>query len=265
MVYENMKERILANGGKVFLSTPVKKVLTTDKTATGIELESGEIKNFDEVVSSMPLTLLVERLSDAPKNIVDHVSKLTYRNTIMVYLQVDAIDLFPDNWLYIHSENLQVGRITNFRNWVPQLYGDEKKTILAMEYWCYEQDEFWLWNDEKIIDLARAEIKMTNLIGKAEIENGKVVRIPRCYPVYSMGYKEDLKPVEEYLTGIKALSVIGRYGAFKYNNQDHSILMGMRAAENITEQKGYDLWDINTDYDNYQESYIITSTGLEKS
>ena len=201
----------------------------------------------------------------SPKNIVDHVSKLTYRNTIMVYLHVDAIDLFPDNWLYIHSSNLQVGRITNFRNWVPQLYGEEKKTILALEYWCYENDDFWNWNDEKVIELAKSEIKATKLIGDAEILAGKVIRLPRCYPVYSIGYKENLKPVEEYLTGIKSLSVIGRYGAFKYNNQDHSILMGMRAAENIIEGKDNDLWEINTDYDNYQESYIITSTGLEKS
>jgi protoporphyrinogen oxidase len=265
MVYENMKEKIVANGGKVFVSEPVKKVLTNNGAATGIELESGEIKNFDEVISSMPLTLLVERLNDVPKIIVEHVSKLTYRNTIMVYLHIDAVDLFPDNWLYIHSVNLQVGRITNFRNWVPQLYGQEKKTILALEYWCYEEDEFWNWDDDRIIELATSEIKLTKLIGSAEVEGGKVLRIPRCYPVYSMGYKEDLKPVEEYLTGIKALSVIGRYGAFKYNNQDHSILMGMRAAENIMEGKENDLWDINTDYDNYQESYIITSTGLKKS
>ena len=50
----------------------------------------------------------------------------------------------------------------------------------------------------------------------------------------------------------------------KYNNQDHSILMGMLAAENITKHKNHDLWEINTDYENYQESYVITKTGLEK-
>ncbi|MFI5323197.1 MAG: hypothetical protein ACHQ6U_06635, partial [Thermodesulfobacteriota bacterium] len=61
--------------------------------------------------------------------------------------------------------------------------------------------------------------------------------------------------------GMKGLMVIGRYGAFKYNNQDHSILMGILAAENIVNGSGHNLWGINTDYE-YQESALITETGL---
>ena len=45
---------------------------------------------------------------------------------------------------------------------------------------------------------------------------------------------------------------IGRNGSFKYNNQDHSILMGLLAAENILSGTEHDLWAVNTDYD-YQE------------
>ena len=58
------------------------------------------------------------------------------------------------------------------------------------------------------------------------------------------------------------MTVIGRYGAFKYNNQDHSILMGILAAENLLEGRGHDLWAVNTDYDSYQEGARITETGL---
>ncbi len=264
MVYKKMEKSIRANGGNVFLSSSVEKIVTENNKVKNIVLENGETKEYDHVISSMPLTLMVNRLNEVPENIKELSSKLKFRNTVMVYLHVDAVDLFPDNWLYIHSSDLQVGRITNFRNWVPQLYGDEKKTILALEYWCYDEDEFWSWSDDKIIELAKTETRKTNLIGDSEIHAGKVIRLPKCYPVYGMGYKENLKPIEEYLSGIEDLSVIGRYGAFKYNNQDHSILMGILAAENIAEGKSNDLWEINTDYDNYQESYIITSTGLEK-
>jgi protoporphyrinogen oxidase len=134
-----------------------------------------------------------------------------------------------------------------------------------MEYWCYESDEFWTTKNEELVELAVSEIRSTGLARDAEILDGRVVRLPNCYPVYAMGYKEHLKPVEAYLTSIEGLSVIGRYGAFKYNNQDHSILMGLLAAENVADGTRHDLWEINTDYDNYQESYIITDTGLQKS
>jgi protoporphyrinogen oxidase len=264
IVYERMANFVKEKGGKVNLKSPVKKVITRNGVACAIELEDGTINEYDHIISSMPLSLMVTRLPEVPDNIKKAANSLKFRNTIIVYLNVQAVNLFPDNWLYVHSSDLQMGRLTNFRNWVPNLYGAEKSTICALEYWCYEEDEFWNWNEEKLIALAKDELKKTGLIGGAEISAGHVYKIPRCYPVYGTGYKDTLKPVEDYLNTIKNLHVIGRYGAFKYNNQDHSILMGKLAVENILENTNHNLWEINTDYDSYQESSVITKTGLQK-
>jgi protoporphyrinogen oxidase len=193
-----------------------------------------------------------------------NAESLKFRNTILVYLEVKSANLFPDNWVYIHSPDLQMGRVSNFRNWVPQLYGAAKTTILSIEYWCYDEDELWKSEDAAIIALASEEVRKTGLVGNEEICGGQVYRIKRCYPVYDLGYKERLKPVEAWLSGIAGLSVIGRYGAFKYNNQDHSILMGILAAENIAQGAKHNLWEVNTDYDTYQEATVITKTGLKK-
>lgn len=70
--------------------------------------------------------------------------------------------------------------------------------------------------------------------------------------------------LEEYSAAIEGLHVIGRNGSFKYNNQDHSILMGIMAAENIMHNANHDLTTINSDYETYQEAHIITKTGLVK-
>jgi protoporphyrinogen oxidase len=264
IIYERMAKFVESKGNKVNLSTPVQRVITKEGNACGIELENGTIKDFDHVITSMPFTQMVQRLPDVPQNIKEAAGKLKFRNTIIVYLNVQAKDLFPDNWLYVHSSDLQMGRLTNFRNWVPQINGKEQSTICALEYWCYDEDEFWTYDNEKLIALGKEELRKTGLIGNAEISDGFVYRIPKCYPVYSTGYKEVLNPIEQYLSDIKNLHVIGRYGAFKYNNQDHSILMGRLAVENILQNKGHNLWGINTDYDNYQESSVITKTGLQK-
>jgi len=53
--------------------------------------------------------------------------------------------------------------------------------------------------------------------------------------------------IVSHLKTIKSLYPIGRYGSFKYNNQDHSILMGLLAANNIMGKTDVDLWQINTD------------------
>lgn len=264
MVYERMAKKVIDKGGRVHLNTPVNRVIKKNTTATAIELEDGQEIQYDDIISTMPLTLMVSRLPEVPKKIQELTQQLRFRNTIIVFLNIDATDLFPDQWIYVHSTEMDSGRITNFRNWIPELYGDEKSSILAMEYWCYDEDDFWKLTNEKLIEQAKEEIQNTGLIKNSEISGAHVYKIPRSYPVYETGYRKKLDPIEDYLKKIKNLHVIGRYGAFKYNNQDHSILMGILAAENISQNAKNDLWTINTDYETYQESYVITKTGLTK-
>ena len=264
MVYERMADSIVAHGGKLLLKTPVQQIVVEKGVAKGILLADGSMEAYDDVISTMPLTTMVQRLDECPQDIIEKTKQLKFRNTIIVYLKVDAVNLFPDNWLYIHAGDLQTGRITNFRNWVPDLYKDKDFTILAMEYWANTEDSFWQKSNEDLIKLGTEEIYKTGLIGKSPVTGGEVVRIPNCYPVYKRGYKEMLQPVQEYLSTIQHLHCIGRYGSFKYNNQDHSILMGLMAAENIAQGNNNNLWEVNTDYETYQEETIITKTGLAK-
>ena len=264
VVYTRMATAVERLGGKIFYKTPVSRVVTNKQKVIGLETGDGEFRQYDHIISTMPLTRLVKQLPDAPQEVVSSINQLKFRNTILVYLKIDSINLFADNWLYIHAEDLRTGRITNFRNWSPQLYGNEQNSILALEYWCYDEDELWTGANDQLISLASDEVKKTGLIGDAAILDGFIHRVKNCYPVYNRGYKENLKPIENYLSTIDGLSVIGRYGAFKYNNQDHSILMGILAASNISQGTNYNLWDVNTDYE-YQESTTIDKTGLQKT
>ena len=266
-VYERMAKAIVDQGGQVRLNNVVKSVIPSySYTPSQIHLAVGEggskVIEYDHIISTMPITLLVMQMK-APTEVINHAKALRFRNTILVYLLLegDSSALFPDQWIYVHSEKLKTGRITNFRNWVPSISNGKLETILCLEYWCYDSDDIWKEDDKNLIALATEEIYQTKLVAKDSVKNGSVVRIPKCYPVYAYGYKKHLKPIEEFLSQQKGLSVIGRYGAFKYNNQDHSILMGMLAAENFLHGTNYNLWEINTDYE-YQESSKITATGL---
>jgi protoporphyrinogen oxidase len=264
MIYNKMAEYIKSYGGQIFLNTPVDKVLIEDNNVAGLVLENGTRIGTSTVVSTMPITLMVSRLPDVPEEICNAAELLRYRHTLIVYINVDSIDLFKDQWLYINSDKVKMGRITNFRNWIPELFGNATTSILALEYWCYDNDAIWNQDDVEIFEMAKTEMLDSGLLGFAKILDYKIYRIPRCYPVYENGYKEKLKKIESYLRKINGLFPIGRYGSFKYNNQDHSILMGLLAAQNISESAEHDLWSVNTDYNNYQERSIITDSGLVK-
>lgn len=257
-LYERAAEFIREHGGNVNLQTPVKRViLGAGGKVAGIELRDGRVINGDRVVSTMPLNLLVKGLPDVPGDVILAAGKLYFRNTILAYLEVDSTDLFHDNWIYVHSPEVKHGRITNFRNWSKALYRDKKTTILCMEFWAFDNDSIWKEEDEKIATLAMQEIRKLKLVPDGTgILNSFILRIPRCYPVYETGYQVHLKKVENYLDTIENLIPIGRYGAFKYNNQDHSILMGILAADKITQGLDTDLWQINTDVEYQEEARI---------
>jgi protoporphyrinogen oxidase len=255
MLYERAAGFIRANGGDIFFSSPVKRILQ-DETgkATSILLTDGTIRCADFIVSSMPVTDLIKGLDHVPGEVLTAASKLYFRNTILVYLEVESSDLFPDNWIYVHAPEVKHGRITNFRNWSPELYGANATSILCMEFWAFDGDQLWRDDETTITSLATREIRTLGLIPESTaISRSHVVRVPRCYPVYETGYREHLGKVENWLDTVQNLIPIGRYGAFKYNNQDHSILMGILAAEKITKNPVINLWGINTDTE-YQET-----------
>lgn len=260
-IYELMAGSVCENGGNILLNTYVKRVINSNGTVSGLELADGTARNYDHIVSTMPLTQLVLRMDGMNETAIKSAKSLRFRNTILVYLKIESENLFPDNWIYVHSTKLKLGRITNFRNWSSELYGEEKTTIVALEYWCNDSDRIWSMDDTELIDLGKKDIVQTGLAHSDAVSGGHIVKIHRCYPVYHEGYKELLKPVISNLNQIKNLTVIGRYGSFKYNNQDHSILMGILAAENIVNNAQNDLWSVNTDYE-YQEAALISESGL---
>src|SRR5262249_9835809 len=148
----------------------------------GVELVDDRVEAFDHIVSTMPLTLLVRGLGDLPPNVSSAVDSLRFRNTILVYLNVEGTELFPDQWLYVHSPELGTGRVTNFRNWAREICGPASTSVLSLEYWCYDEDPLWRESETELVARASREIRATGLIGDARVLSGDVLRLRRCYP-----------------------------------------------------------------------------------
>ena len=263
-VYETLARRITAGGGRVHLRAPVARVVVEGRRVAGLATEGDSRIPFDHVISTMPLTLLVKGLGDVPPAVAAAAASLRFRNTIMVYVEVDALDLFPDQWLYIHEPRLRLGRVTNFRNWAPELCGPSPTTVLALEYWCDGEDAMWTESEDVTTRRAIDELRATGLVDDHRIVHTHVVRIPRCYPVYTLDYKRDVATIAAHLATYDGLTAIGRAGSFKYNNQDHSLLMGILAAENVLRGAGHDLWAVNADSVPH-ETAVIAADGAERA
>ena len=259
MMWEQMAQLIGQRGGDVCLETDV----------VGLGHENGRIHTLtfrqngqtqtlpaDQVISSMPVSHLLLGLDPAPPQPVLHAARsLKYRDFLIVGLIVNHPGLFPDNWIYIHSPQVKVGRIQNFKNWSADMVPDPATTCLGMEYFCNEGDPLWSMADSDLIQLAAGELDQLGLAQSALVVDGLVIRQRKAYPVYDQAYRTHLATIQSYLDGFRNLQTVGRNGMHRYNNQDHSMLTGLLAAKNVMGEQ-HALWQVNTDRSYYEEMLV---------
>lgn len=258
MMWERCTELIEAAGSQVAMNTRVVKVERAGYRIERIIAQRGE-ETFaiagDTFVSSMPITALVKQMDPPPPPaVIKAASGLRYRDFLIVPLIINLKSLFPDNWIYIHSPEFNVGRIQNFKNWSAAMVPDLSKTCLGMEYFCNEGDRLWEMADKDLIHLASEEIVGLGLVPHIGlIEDGTVIRQKKAYPVYDGEYRAHLAVLQDYLSKFENLQTVGRNGMHRYNNQDHSMLTGLLAAKNILGEH-HDLWNVNTER-SYHEDF----------
>jgi len=258
MMWEAFREAITSQGGTICLESRVTRLVHDGERIVAVESEQGSGMVFwpaSQVISTIPLRHLVQALQPpAPPEVLAAAARLHYRDFLTVALIIDTADLFPDNWIYVHDDNVRVGRIQNFKNWSPAMVPDAARTCLGMEYFCTAGDDLWRMADQELIALATGELAAIGLGEPDRVIDGKVVRMPKAYPVYDEGYPEAFDIVRAYLKRFANLQVAGRNGMHRYNNMDHSMLTAILAVRNICGER-HDLWSINTDEEYHEEGW----------
>jgi protoporphyrinogen oxidase len=262
-MWEAATRKIRELGGEVLMKHEV----------TALELHNGSLhavraatpdgeRRFEgqHFFSTMPLKHLVRSIKPAPPAAVQAAGEgLNYRDFLTVALILDGEDLFPDNWIYIHTPGVKVGRIQNFNNWSKAMVPDAGRTCLGMEYFCFEGDGLWTSKDADLIALATQELASLGLGDPSRVVDGTVVRMPKAYPVYDSVYREHLDVVRAHIDRIPNLHTVGRNGMHKYNNQDHSMLTAMMAVQNM-HGASHDIWAVNTDFEYHEEQKLDEKT-----
>jgi protoporphyrinogen oxidase len=248
-MWEQMTQDIRSHGGEVLLNTPVTKIERDQSSGRVTRIWSND-QSWEpaEVISSLELRATVGLTEPSPAEEVRKAAQgLRYRDFITVALVLDGEDLFPDNWIYIHEPDVEVGRIQNFRSWSPWMVPDEDKACVGMEYFVFAGDELWETDDEKLVELATKELIQIGLAKPGQVQWGYAVRVPKAYPMYDPDYSERVDKIRDWLETIPNLQQVGRNGLHRYNNSDHSMLTAMRAVDNITLGTNHDLWAVNAE------------------
>lgn len=231
---EKMAQDVRNNGGSVCLGHEVRKLRIEEGRVVSIA-GRGPKGPFEiepeQAISTLPLPALLQALEPAPPgDVLQAVNGLAFANTILVYGLFDRPQIRPDTWLYFPDRDVLFTRtyeVNNFdRGNVP-----EGQSCLCLEVPCREGDAIWNLSDGEIAAQVREGMQKVGLAKDAKWIASRTIRLRNVYPIYDLGYASRLERVTTYLMKIQNLVSTGRGGLFCYNNSDHSIDMGLLAAE----------------------------------
>jgi protoporphyrinogen oxidase len=258
-MWELTRDRVRDLGGQVLMRYRARAIEVRGGRVVAVRADTpdGERRfEAEHVITTMPIRDLVRALDPAPPpDVCQGGEGIRYRDFLVVALIVDREPLFPDNWIYIHTPGVKVGRVQNFNNWSRAMVPVPGKTCLGLEYFCFEGDGLWSSPDADLIRLASGELDQLGLARGATVSDGTVIRMRKAYPIYDSTYRANLDRVRAHIDPIPNLHTVGRNGMHKYNNQDHSMLTAMMAIWNM-DGASHDIWQVNTDFDYHEEQKV---------
>ena len=142
-MYEAMTDRVVSKGATLMLDSNMIRLNRQDNTITSIDVLTfnGHKINIvaDHFFSSIPLSQFFKLLNPPDSHQFNYAAdKLRYRDHITVNLLVRRDNIFPDQWIYVHSPEVHFARITNFNNFSEAMVGRKHKTALGIEYFLFK-------------------------------------------------------------------------------------------------------------------------------
>ena len=271
-LWEEVANTVREKGGEIHLRHRVDGFRHDRGTITGVrttDTATGEVtyREADHFFSTMPVRELVQSFNGGvPADVRRIAQGLVYRDFITVGLLLTNLKIrnathvttingiVPDNWIYIQEPEVRLGRLQIFNNWSPYMVRDPDTVWIGLEYFCSEGDDLWRKSDAEFAVFATDELAQIDIIDKRDVRDSVVIRVPKAYPAY-FGTYDQFDVLRQFTDQFENLFLIGRNGMHRYNNQDHSMLTGMTAVENVRDgvRTKENVWSVNID-DNYHES-----------
>ena len=221
------------------------EVATVDCQRKIVHLSNGTTVNYDWLVNTMPLDILLDRIADSPgdsnpqsaiPNPQLAAKQLRYSSTHVIGVGLAGTvpqRLATKCWMYFPEPQLPFYRVTVFSNYSPNNVPHPGRQWSLMAEVSESADK--PVEQASVVQQTIDGLKAAQLIGpEAAVESVWHRRLEHGYPTPFLQRDALLEQIESVLYARKILSR-GRFGAWKYEvgNMDHSFMQGVEAANHI--------------------------------
>jgi protoporphyrinogen oxidase len=185
-------------GGRIHLSTPVRKVETVAGRVTAVAA-GDKIFLADAVISTVPAPLVPDLAPDLPET-----AKASYRGIlnigvvcVMLRLGQKVSNHF---WVNIVDPNIDIPGFIEFSNLRPV-----GANIVYVPYYMPVTHEKWNWTDAQLVAEAFSYLRQVNpKLAAADLLDSAVGRLKHAQPVCPPRFLETLPPVQTPIAGLQA-------------------------------------------------------------
>jgi protoporphyrinogen oxidase len=224
---EKLSEAVRARAGELLLESTVTSLSISGGRVVEVALADGRRIEPGYLVWSGNLTALARLLGKEPP-------PLRYLSTILYNIEVEAEVLQKQQWIYFGGRDTELSRVSITTEMAPYM-APPGKTGLCVEVTGFEGEGAWR-DPEALVprildDLVRLKlVRAREHFGRVHIE-----RVRDTYPIYDLRYKESFALASRMVKPVSNLKLLGRTGAYWYNNSDHSMKMSLQLARHLLE------------------------------
>jgi UDP-galactopyranose mutase len=215
------------------LNAPVAAV---DVARKEVVLESGGRIPYDDLLSTMPLDLLVFSLRGAvPDLVIERARELRHSGSYIVGIGVRQPSPSSKCWIYFPEPDCPFYRLTYLSNYSPEVVPDAAThySLLAE----VSHSEFKSVNRATIVDETIQGLFNTRILRESDREDivdTHLIERAYTYPVPSLERDEALRVIHPFLESHDIYSR-GRFGAWRYEvgNMDHAVAQGVELVDRL--------------------------------
>lgn len=211
------------------------KVARVDLARKRVVLDDGSVEPYDRLISTMPIDLLVQRLSHAPSAVHEASRRLLHSGSAIVGVGVRQPCPSQKCWMYFPEDNCPFYRVTYLSNYSPEVVPDVRthySLLCEVSRSPYKPLDVDSVVEDVIDGLVAARVLSER--DRADVVDTHLILRDYTYPVPAPDRDAALAVIQPYLEAHDVYSR-GRFGSWKYEigNMDHAVQMGVECVERL--------------------------------
>jgi protoporphyrinogen oxidase len=238
-IVEVLAEAAIAAGAQIRLEAEVDSVRVVEDEVI-VTTQDGDIVTAGHAFSTLPLPVLARISRPAPSLAdMESAARLRYRAMLLVYVEHEGGRWTPYDAHSLPGPETPITRISEPANYRDNPGEPQDRSVLCAEIPCAMTDDVWGMSDDALGDVIDEALARSGLpkVNRGHVETR---RLGQVYPIYRVGFEDDLAAIDNWSRMLRRVVSFGRQGLFVHDNTHHAMQMGYDAVNSLRDDGRFD-------------------------